>query len=75
MFHFNINSLQYHFDEQQIFLSNSPIDFKILGISKWRLKTDISATINIQIPGLKIEHMPNMYANGGVLLYIRDTIN
>ena len=72
MFHLNINSLQYHFDELQIFLSNCPIDFKILGISESRLKTDISTTTNIQLPVFKIEHM---FANGRPLLYIKDTIN
>ena len=72
MFHLNINSLQYHFDELQIFLSNCPIDFKILGISESRLKTDISTTTNIQLPVFKIEHM---FANGCPLLYIKDTIN
>ena len=34
VFHLNINSLQYHFNELQTFLSNCPIDFQILGISE-----------------------------------------
>ena len=75
MFHFNINSLQYHFDELQTFLSNRPIDFQILGISESRLKTDIPATTNIQLPGFNTEHMPTKSANGGTLRYIKDTIN
>ena len=36
VFHMNINSLQYHFDELQTFLSNCLIDFQILGISESR---------------------------------------
>ena len=75
VFHLNINSLKYHFDELQTFLSNCPIDFQILGISESRLKTDISTTTNIQLPGFNIEHMPTKSANGGALLYIKDTIN
>ena len=42
VFQLNINSLQYHFDELQTFLSNCPIDFQILGISESELKTDYS---------------------------------
>ena len=75
VFHLNINSLQYHFDELQTFLSNCPIDFQILGISESRLKSNISTTTNIQLPGFNIEHMPTKSANGGALLYIKDTIN
>ena len=75
MFHLNINSLQYHFDELQTFLSNCPIGFQILGISESRLKTDISTSTNIQLSGFNIEHMPTKSANGGALLYIKDTIN
>ena len=75
VFHLNINSLQYHFDELQTFLSNCPIDFQILDISESRLKTDISTTTNMQLPGFKIEQMPTKSPNGGALLYIRDTIN
>ena len=74
-FHLNINSLQYLVDELQTFLSNCPTDFQILGISESRLKTDISTTTNIQLPGLNIEHMPTKSANGGALLYIKETIN
>ena len=46
-----------------------------MGISDSRLKTDISTTTNIQLPGFNIEHMPSKSANGGALLYLRDTIN
>ena len=75
VFHLNVNSLQYHFDELQTVLSNSSIDFQILGISESRLKTDISTTTNIQFPGFNIQHMPTKCANGGALLYINNTIN
>ena len=71
----NINPLQYHFDELQTFSSNCLINFQILGISESRLKTDISTTTNIQLPGFNIEHMPTKSANSSALLYIRDTIN
>ena len=53
----DINSLQYHFDELQTFLSNCLIDFQMLGISEPRLETAISTATNIQLPGFNIEHM------------------
>ena len=64
VFHLNINSLQYHFNELQIFLSNCPIDFQILGISESRLKADTSTITIIQLPGFNIEHMPTKPVNG-----------
>ena len=39
------------------------------------LQTNISTTTNIQLPGFNIEHMSTKSANGGALLYIKDTIN
>ena len=33
LFHMNINSLQFHFDELET-LANCPIDFQILGIAE-----------------------------------------
>ena len=53
----------------------SLIDFQILDISKSRLKTDISTTTNIQLPGFNIEHMLTKPANGGALLYVKDPVN
>ena len=75
LFHLNINSSQYHFNELQTFLSNCPFDFQILGTSESRLKTGISTIANIKLPGFNIEHRPTKSANGGALLYIKDTIN
>ena len=50
-------------------------DFQVLGVSELRLKTDISTATHIQLSGVNIEHMSTKSANGGALLYIRDTIN
>ena len=75
VFHLNIiNSLQYHFDKLKL-LSNCPIDFQILGISKSRLNTDTLTTTNIQLPGFNIKHMPTKSGNGGALLYINNNVN
>ena len=34
LFHMNINSPQFHFDELENFLANCPIDFQVLGITE-----------------------------------------
>ena len=61
LFHLNINSKM----SCKPFSSNCYTDFQ----TKSRLKTDISATTN---KGFIIEHKS---ANGGVILYIKDTIS
>ena len=71
----NINSIQFHFDELETFLANSPIDFQILGITESRLKEANPPTANIILPGFTYEHMPIKSANGGALLYIKNGIN
>ena len=75
LFHVNINTLQYHFDELQTFLSTCSIDFQIICVFESRLKTGISTTSNVQLPGINFEDIPTKLANGGALLYIKDDIN
>lgn len=71
----NINTLQYHFDELQTFLSTCSIDFQIICVFESRLKTGILTTSNVQLPGINFEDIPTKLANGGALLYIKDDIN
>ena len=42
LIHLNINTLQFHFDELELFLANCPIDFQILGIYLWTCAHKIS---------------------------------
>ena len=45
-------------------------------IKNWDLrKHKYTISTNIQFPGFNIHFMPSKSANGGALLYIRDTIN
>ena len=64
LFHLNINSKM----SCKPFYQTATLIFKL----KSRLKTDISTTTNI---GFIIEHMPTKSANGGAILYIKDTIS
>ena len=50
-------------------------DFQTIDISETRLKKTQETTTNIQLENFDIEHTPTKSANGGVLLYIRKTIN
>ena len=75
MFHLNINSLSFHFDELESLISKSKNDFQIIGISETRLQKTQETTTNIQLENYNIEHVPTESANGGVLLYIKKAIN
>ena len=75
LFHLNINSLSFHFDELESLISKSKNDFQIIGISETRLKKTLETTTNIQLENFNIEHVTTDSANGRVLLYIRKAIN
>ena len=75
LFHLNINSFSFHFDELENLKSKWKNDFQIIGISEARLKITQETTTNIQLENFNIEHVPTESANGGVLLYIRKAIN
>ena len=75
LFYLNINSLSFHFDELEHLISKSKNDFQITGISETRLKKTRETTANIQLENFNVEHVPIESTNGGVLLYIRKTIN
>ena len=68
LFHMNIKSLQFHFDEFESF-------FQMLGITESRIKEANPPTVNIMLPGFTYEHMPTKSANGGALQYIKNGIN
>ena len=75
LFHLNINSLSFHFDEIQSVISKSRNDFQMIGISETRLKKTQETTTNIQLENYYIENVPTESANRGVLLYIKKAIN
>ena len=75
LFHLNINSLSFHFDELERLISQSKNDFQIIGISKTRHKKTQETTTNILLENYTTEHAPIESVNGEVLLYIKNTIN
>ena len=75
LFHLNITSLSFHFDELESLISKSKNNFHIIGISETRLKKTQETTTNIKLENFNIEHVPTKSANGGVLLHIRKAIN
>ena len=75
LFHLNINSLSFHFDELQSLISKSKNDFKIIDISETKLKKTQETRTNFQLQNYNIEHAPTESVNGGVLLYIKQEIS
>ena len=75
LFHLNINSLSFHYDELESLISKSKIDFQIMGISETRLKKTQETITNIHLKNYNIEYVPTESPNGGVLLYIKKAIN
>ena len=75
LFHLNINSLSFHFDELEGLISKSKNDFQIIAISENRLKKTQETTTNIQLENYHIEYVSTESANGGMLLYIKIVIN
>ena len=73
LFHLNINSLSFHFQELESLISKPKNDFQIIGISETRLTKTQELTTNTQIENFNIEYVPT--ENGGVFLYIRKAIN
>ena len=65
LFHLNINSLSFHFDELESLISKSKNDFQKIGISEIRLKKTQETTTNILLENYNIEHVPTESANGG----------
>ena len=75
LFHLDINSLSFHYDELESLISKSKNDFQIIHISETRLKKTQERTTNIHLKNYNIEHVPTESSNGGVLLYIKKAIN
>ena len=75
IFHLNIASLQYHFEDLKILLSTLENDFDIISISETKLKQNIPPTIDINIPNYQFEHTPSNANKGGTLIYTSNKHN
>ena len=75
LFHMNISSLFYNFEQFHALLSELDINYDIIGITETRLKRDILRTTNIDLKGYSFEHTPTEASCGGILLYLKNNIN
>ena len=70
LFHMNINSLQFYFDESETFFVDCPINFKTPGTNESGLKKASLPTTNIILLGFTYEHIPTKSVYEGSLIYI-----
>ena len=75
MFHLNINSLQYHFDELQTFFIKLPHWLSNTVYFWVKTKNQHLNNHKYTTSRFNIEHIPTKSANGTALIYIKDTIN
>ena len=67
-FHLNINSLNLHFDNLELFLNSLNLSFSVIGLSETRI-TD-NSTSPPKLPNYKCFSTPTKANYGGTLLYI-----
>ena len=75
IFHLNIASLQYHFEDFQILLSTLDHEFDIISISETKINKNVLPHIDINIPNYQFEHTPSTATKGGTLIYILNKHN
>ena len=74
VFHLNIASLQFHFEELKILLNMLDFDFDCIMITETKLQQNINPKININIPNYHLFHTPTEAAKGGSLIYISNKL-
>ena len=72
-FHLNINSLNLHFDELEVFLNSLNCNFDVIGLSETRILFD--TTLIPSLPGYKSFCTPTKALHGGTSLFISDKLN
>ena len=75
LFHLNISSLPYHFQDLNNLLKSLKKNFSIIGITESRLKVNSQPLINIDLNNYNIESTPTESEKGGTLLYISSDLN
>ena len=71
LFHTNIRSLSFHFDELLSTLSNLKINFDVIGVSETCNSFDNPTKTNVEIPGYSYFPSQSHTQNGGVALYVK----
>ena len=74
VFHLNIASLQFHFEELKILLQMLDYQFDCIMITETKLQKDINNKINIDIPNYHYFHTPTEASKGGSLIYISNKL-
>jgi len=74
VFHLNIASLQFHFEELKILLSMLDFEFDCIMITETKLQKNINPKINIDIPNYHLFHTPTEASKGGSLIYISNNL-
>ena len=75
IFHLNVSSLPFHFEELSTLISERNLNFDFLGISESLLKLNQNPLTSVQLAGYSIEYTPTEYNNGGTLRYVKKGIN
>ena len=75
LFHLNISSLPYHFEEIEELLDQMKIKPEIIGISESRIYKDKEPLTNICLKNYNIEQTKTESSKGGTLLYISESLN
>ena len=75
LFHLNISSLTYNFDQLHTLLAGLDIKLNVIGITETRLKLNSMHTRTFELEGYIIEHTPTEWSCGGALLYTDHHIN
>ena len=71
IFHLNISSLPFHFEELSTLVSEHNLNFDFLGILESRLKLNQNPLTSVQLAGYSIEYAPTECNNGGTLRYVK----
>ncbi len=74
VFHLNIASLKFHFEELKILLSMLNFEFDCIMITETKLQKNINPRININIPNYHLFHTPTEASKGGSLIYISNKL-
>jgi len=74
VFHLNIASLQFHFEELKILLTMLNFDFDCIMITETKLQKDVQPKIDINIPNYHLFHTATEAAKGGTLIYIANKL-
>ena len=74
VFHLNIASLQYHFEELKILLNMLDLVFDCIMITETKLQKHNAPKIDINIPNYHLFHTPTEASKGGTLIYISNKL-